>query len=38
MGGPLVLLRRLAIRYAITVPLFTLAAWLFITGAFGPAA
>jgi hypothetical protein len=31
-------LRRLALRSAITVPLFTFAAWLFITGAFGPAA
>jgi hypothetical protein len=38
MGGLLVLLRRLALRYAITVPLFTIAAWLFITGALGPAA
>ena len=32
------LLRRLALRYAVTAPLFTIAAWLFITGAFGPAA
>ncbi len=31
-------LRRLAIRYVIAAPLFTFAAWLFVTGAFGPSA
>jgi len=33
-----VLLRRLTIRYAVLAPLFTFAAWLFVTGAFGPPA
>jgi hypothetical protein len=32
------LLRRLAVRYAIATPIFVFAAWLFVTGAFGPAA
>lgn len=32
------LLRRLAIRYTVLAPLFTFAAWLFVTGAFGPPA
>ena len=32
------LLRRLALRYAVAAPLFAFAAWLFVTGAFGPAA
>ena len=32
------LLRRITIRYAVLTPLFTLAAWLFVTGAFGPPA
>ncbi len=32
------LLRRLTLRYAIAAPLLTFAAWLFVTGAFGPAA
>jgi hypothetical protein len=31
-----VLLRRLTIRYAIAAPIFVFAAWLFVTGAFGP--
>jgi hypothetical protein len=31
-------LRRLTRRYVIVAPLFTFAAWLFVTGAFGPAA
>ena len=30
------LLRRLAVRYAIAAPLFVFAAWLFVTGALGP--
>lgn len=30
------LLRRLAIRYAIAAPAFVFAAWLFVTGALGP--
>ena len=30
--------RRLAHRYGIVAPLFTFAAWLFVTGAFGPSA
>jgi hypothetical protein len=33
-----VLLRRLTLRYAVIAPLLTLAAWLFVTGAFGPPA
>jgi len=33
-----VLLRRLTFRYAVIAPLFTFAAWLFVTGAFGPPA
>jgi len=33
-----VLLRRLTRRYVIAAPLFTFAAWLFVTGAFGPSA
>lgn|GEM_PF-1863695 len=32
------LLRRMTIRYAVFAPLFTFAAWLFVTGAFGPPA
>ena len=32
------LLRRLAIRYAIAAPLFVFAAWLVVTGALGPSA
>jgi hypothetical protein len=35
-GGPNVLLRRLAVRYAVAAPLFVFAAWLFVTGALGP--
>ena len=30
------LLRRLSLRYAVAAPIFVLAAWLFVTGAFGP--
>ncbi len=30
--------RRLTIRYAVFAPLLTFAAWLFVTGAFGPPA
>jgi hypothetical protein len=33
-----VLLSRLTLRHVITAPLFTFAAWLFVTGAFGPSA
>ena len=36
-GGSHVLLRRLTFRYAVAAPLFVLAAWLFVTGALGPA-
>ena len=35
-GGSHVLLRRLTVRYAVAAPLFVFAAWLFVTGAFGP--
>ncbi len=31
------LLRRLTFRYALAAPLFVFAAWLFVTGALGPA-
>jgi hypothetical protein len=31
-----VLLRRISIRYAVIAPTFVIAAWLFVTGAFGP--
>jgi hypothetical protein len=36
-GGSHVLLRRLTVRYAVAAPLFVFAAWLFVTGALGPA-
>ena len=35
-GRSHVLLRRLSLRYAVAAPIFVLAAWLFVTGAFGP--
>lgn len=35
-GRSRVLLRRLAVRYAIAAPIFVFAAWLFVTGALGP--
>ena len=35
-GRSNVLLRRLAVRYAVAAPIFVFAAWLFVTGALGP--